>query len=441
MKQGEQMHRWAQQLWPINRSLTGEGNRETLRYIQSLLPPLQLHEIASGSQVFDWTIPPEWHCDQAYILTPDGRKICDYQQHNLHLVGYSTATRQRLSLVQLQKHLYSMPDLPDAIPYVTSYYQRAWGFCLSHRQRQQLPEGEYQVVIDARHFDGVLNYADLLIRGQSEQEVLLSTYVCHPSMANNELSGPVLVAMLGQWLLQNRSRLRHSYRLVYTPETIGAICYIQRNLDTLKQRVRAGFQVTTVGDDRSYSLITSPYGDTLSDDIAIRVLEAQTPSFKHYSFLHRGSDERQYCAPHIRLPIASICRTKYGEYPEYHSSADNLVDVVTPQGLQGAFDVYLKCILELENMPQLPSPPQRETHADKPSINCLCEPQLGKRGLYHGISERDSYLSTRLLTNVIAYCDGSNDARQLAEIVGADITRVQDTLALLKRHRLLHDNT
>ena len=436
--QGAEMHRWAQQLWPINRSLTGAGNRETLRYIQSLLPPLQIHGIASGSQVFDWTIPPEWHCREAYIITPDGEKICDYQQNNLHLVGYSTAVNATLPLQQLKKHLYSLPDRPDAIPYVTSYYSPAWGFCLSHRQLQQLPPGDYRVVIDSEHFDGVLNYADLLIRGRSDKEVLLSTYVCHPSMANNELSGPVLVAMLGRWLLQNRSRLRYSWRLVYTPETIGSITYLQRHLDHLRRHVFAGFQVTTVGDDRAYSYIASPYGDTYADKLACEVLSQHCGEFKRYSFLHRGSDERQYCAPHIRLPLASICRSKYGEYPEYHSSADDLESVVTPAGLQGAYDVYLQCIQRIEQLDTPPLAPVRASQPGNPRINCLCEPQLGKRGLYHTLSQRDSYLDTRLLTNVIAYCDGSNSVAQIADIVGADIAQCESILKLLSKQNLLH---
>ena len=201
--QGAEMHRWAQQLWPIDRSLTGEGNRKTLRYIQSLLPPLQIHQIASGSQVFDWTIPPEWHCREAYILTPDGEKICDFRQNNLHLVGYSTAIDATLPLEQLKQHLYSIPDLPQAIPYVTSYYSPAWGFCLSHQQLQQLKPGNYRVVIDSEHFDGVLNYADLLIRGRSEKEVLLSTYICHPSMANNELLGVAVFSLVATILVLN----------------------------------------------------------------------------------------------------------------------------------------------------------------------------------------------------------------------------------------------
>jgi len=438
MKQGLQMHQWAKDLWPINRSLTGQGVRDSLAYLKNLLPPLQTHSIASGTSVFDWTVPEEWHCDEAYIIAPDGQRICDYSQNNLHLVGYSTAIDISISLNELKPYLYSMPDQPDYIPYVTSYFNKIWGFCLSHNDLNRLRDGIYKVVIKSNHFDGELNYADAIIRGKTDNEILLSTYACHPSMANNELSGPVLVAALGQWLLENQSQLKHSYRLVITPETVGAITYLSKHHEILKQHVIGGFQVTTVGDDRGFSYIESPYADTLSDVIAREVLHENGRGFKTYSFLHRGSDERQYCAPHIRLPIASICRTKYAEYPEYHTSADNLIDVVTPKGLQGAYDVYLKCIKRFEQLERIPEVRQRQQLPESPVVTCLCEPQLGKRGLYNLISYKGSQQDTRQLINVITYCDGTNTAANIAEIIGVSEDECLETIQLLKQHALIH---
>ena len=436
--EGHKMHQWAKDLWPINRSLTGKGVRETLSYLKNLLPELQCHQINSGTQVFDWMIPQEWHCREAYIITPDGDKICDISECNLYLVGYSEPVRQRMSLVELKAHLHSLPEQPDRIPYVTSYYKRDWGFCLADKQLQLLSEGEYQVVIDSDLFDGQLDYADLLIKGHSDQEILLSTNICHPSLANNELAGPIMVAALGQWLSQQD--LHFSYRLVFVPETIGAVAYIQQNRQQLLDRVIGGYQVVCCGDERTFSYIASPYGDNVSDDIARQVLSTRG-TFDEYSFLQRGSDERQYCAPHIRLPVASICRSKYGVYPEYHNSGDDLVNVVTPLGLQGAFDVYRDCIKEFERRrPEKSSLPVRQRVAEYPSVKVLCEPQLGKRGLYDNMEQSDHPLAgidTRTIINLISYCDGTNSVADIADRVGAvsvDCERIIDELA---RHELL----
>ena len=437
MKQGQQMHRWAQDLWPINRSLTGAGVRETLTYLKQLMPPLQIKSIDSGTRVCDWTIPQEWLCRDAYIITPDGRRICDFNNNNLHLVGYSYPIDTRLSLQQLQEHLYTDPEQPDAIPYVTSYYTPHWGFCISQNDYDKLSEGEYHVVIDSELFDGELNYADMLIEGKSDKEILFSTYVCHPSMANNELSGPVVVAALTRWLLENQNRLNYSYRIVYTPETIGAIAYIHLHQAQLQKNVVAGYQVTTVGDDRSYSYVASPYADTVSDEVAQQVLQEMAPGYRHYSFLHRGSDERQYCSPNLRLPIASICRTKYGEYPEYHTSADNLTDVVTAEGLQGAYDVYIACIRQLESRQLCTHENTREQVAAYPRQICVGEPQLGRRNLYNNLSYKGSASYNRLMINILTYCDGSNSPAAIAALVKCDLEFCENILQTLCEHRLV----
>jgi aminopeptidase-like protein len=406
---GERMYAWAEDLFPICRSLSGEGVRSTLAYFQSLLPKLTIHEVKSGTQVFDWTVPDEWNIKDAYIADQEGNRVVDFQENNLHVVGYSEAIDVEMSFEELDKYLYSLPDQPEAIPYITSYYKKRWGFCLSHKLREQLqksPKKNYKVRIDSSLAPGSLTYGELLIPGKSKKEILLSTYICHPSMANNELSGPIVVTALAQWLSQQESD--YSYRLLFIPETIGSIIYIHKNLDTLKSLVKAGFVVSCVGDNRDYSYVASRKGDTLADRAAKHVLNNHVTSYTSYSYLERGSDERQYCSPGVDLPVCSICRTKYGQYPEYHTSLDNL-ELITAEGLEGAFSVYKKVIQLLEANAFY-------------KVTTPCEPQLGKRGLYPTISTKDTKAQIATMMNVIAYADGDNDLIALAEKIGACAT-------------------
>ena len=249
--EGRDMYKWAQDLYPICRSLTGSGVRKTLNYIKDLIPDLTVHAIESGENVFDWQVPLEWNIKDAYIEDEDGHKIIDFNSNNLHVVGYSEPVDLLLDLDDLQKHLHSIPSQPNAIPYITSYYSQNWGFCLTDKQRQSLKKCKYHVFIDSELKNGVLNYADLVIKGQSEEEVFLSTYICHPSMGNNELSGPVVSTALAQWVkaLENPY---YTYRFVFLPETIGSIVYLSKHLEHLKKNMIAGFNVTCVGDDRCY---------------------------------------------------------------------------------------------------------------------------------------------------------------------------------------------
>jgi aminopeptidase-like protein len=431
------MHHWARALWRFNRSLTGEGNRRTLQFLRSQLSNLNIRGIPSGAKVFDWCVPQEWACREGFIVTPTGNKICNFAQNNLHLVGYSVPVNRVMPLQELRRYLHYLPSQPRFIPYVTSYYDRNWGFCLTFDEYKLLPDGDYHVFIDSEHFDGEMIYADMLIQGSCDSEILLSTYFCHPSMANNELSGPVLVTMLGRWLLENQKRLKYSYRLVYVPETVGAIAYLSQNHEHLSKSVIAGYQVTCVGDDRAYSYVSSPYGDTISDEVARSVLSEVSPDYKAYSYLDRGSDERQYCSPNLRLPIASICRSKYGTYPEYHTSADDLINVVTPQGLQGAFDVYIRCIERIENKEWSETSKNRALRSGCPLMQIIGEPQLGRRGLYHEMGHGHNPYSSREIINIIAYCDGSNDAKDIAAITGIDESRCLTILSQLASHKLV----
>ena len=396
------MHSWAKDLFPICRSLTGLGVRETLQYIQCLIPELKICSVPSGTQAFDWIVPNEWTIRDAFIEDSAGTKLVDFKKNNLHIVGYSEPVDLWLTLEELKQHLHSLPDQPDAIPYVTSYYSKNWGFCLTHEKLQSLVPGRYHVVIDAELKPGVLNYGELILPGELDQEIFLSTYICHPSMANNELSGPVVTTALSQWLKTLTDR-KYTYRIVFIPETIGSIVYLSQNIEYLKEQVIAGFNITCVGDDRCFSYLPSRNGNTLSDFVALHVLKHTDPDFIRYTWLDRGSDERQYCATGVDLPIASIMRSKYGEYPEYHTSLDNL-ELVTPTGLQGGYDALRKAIEIIEKNVYLKS-------------TVLCEPQLGNRGLYPTLSTKESGKQVRAMLNMLSYCDGQNSLLDIAELI------------------------
>ncbi len=401
------MHALAHTLWPINRSITGDGLRDTLAHLQHIVPNLKISEIASGSLALDWTVPEEWRVTSATLTAPDGSVIADIRQNNLHLMGYSCAVDSTLTLDELQPHLHSIEAQPDAIPYVTSYYQRQWGFCLTHAKRLGLKPGNYHAVIEAEHFQGSLSIGEVFLPGESDQEVFISTYCCHPSMANNELSGPVLAIFLAKWLLEQPNR-RYSYRFVFVPEMIGSLVYLQQHMASLKAKVTAGFNLSCVGDERAYSYLPSRAGDTLADRIALHATQHTDPHFKRYTWLDRGSDESNYCAPGVDLPVASVMRSKYGEFPEYHTSLDNLQDVVTPLGLAQSFALMQRIIVGLE---------ENRTY----QTTVLGEPQLGRRGLYPQTSKKGSTASVRSLLDLISYADGTLDLLAIAQRCGVPI--------------------
>jgi aminopeptidase-like protein len=416
------MHDFASELFPICRSITGNGVRETLNIIAKQIPGLEIHEVPSGTQVFDWTVPREWNISDAYVLDPEGNKIIDFQNSNLHVMGYSIPVNAQISLSELQDHLYSLPDQPTAIPYITSYYKERWGFCVSHEQRKKITkEGEYTVVIDSELKDGHLTYGELLIPGENEAEVFLSTYICHPSMANNEVSGPTVTTFLAKWL-QSQNR-RYSFRIVFIPETIGSITYLSKNIETMQRRIVAGFNITCVGDERAFSFLPSRQEKSLSDRTALHVLGHLHPDFDRYTYLDRGSDERQYCSPGVDLPVASVMRSKYGTYPEYHTSLDDL-ELVTSAGLQGAYEVLRRCIECIEADEVL-------------RVSVRCEPQLGKRGLYPTLSTKETNNQVREMMNLIAYCDGNRSLLDIAEKINVPLWRLAPIAATLKDEGLL----
>lgn len=404
---GTAIFNFARKLWPLPRSISGAGLRQTLAEIGHLLPGLRTIEVASGSKVLDWVVPLEWKISEAWIEAPDGTRIVDFSNNNLHVVGYSTAVDAVLPLHELQQYLHSLPEQPEAIPYVTSYYQQRWGFCLSHRQREALAAGNYRVHIDASHFDGAITLGELLIPGESADEVLLSSYCCHPAMANNELSGPCLLTWLAQWLMALPQR-RLSYRILFVPEMIGSIAYLELQRDSMRAHTIAGFNLSCVGDERAWSYLPSRHGHTLADRVARHALGHLAPDYQEYTWRDRGSDESNYCAPGIDLPVVSVMRSKYGTYPEYHTSLDDLDTVVTSRGLGQSFAMYQRMLEILEQ------------HC-YPVAQVLGEPQLGRRGLYPSLSVKGSSASVRIMLDLISMADGNTALVEIAEACGIPV--------------------
>lgn len=419
---GNKIHQFAKELWPINRSITGEGVRKTLEKIKEHLPRLEIKTVLSGEKVFDWIIPKEWSVQEAFIITPKGKKICDFNENNLHLVGYSIPFEGTMSFDELKKHLYTLPDQPNAIPYITSYYKEMWGFCLTHEEFNLLEDGLYRIVIKSKLFDGQLNYGEIFIKGKNESEIFLSTYICHPSMANNELSGPTVLTFLTKWLEEVRDK-NYSYRIIFIPETIGSIAYLSKNFRVMKNKVFAGFNVTCVGDERAYSFLPSRNGHTISDLVAKHVLKWTDQNFVEYSWLDRGSDERQYCAPGIDLPISSIFRTKYGCYPEYHTSEDNF-NLVTIKGITGGF---LVAKTSIENL----------LVKIVPKYKFLCEPQMGRRNLYPNLSRIKTKFPTKKIMDFLQYADGYSSLKKIAKKINLNENKTKKIYLKLKKIKLI----
>ena len=424
MSIGNEMYALCDRLFPICRSITGNGVRETLRVLQSICPAMTLHEVPTGTQVFDWTVPKEWNIRDAWIKNSKGEKILDFAESNLHVMGYSLPVNKDVSLAELLPLIHTQPDQPDAIPYVTSYYKERYGFCMSQEQKDALQEDTYHIYIDSELKDGSLTYGEILIPSTegNKDEIFLSTYVCHPSMANNELSGPAVTIYLTKWLWEKKNR-RYNYRIIFIPETIGAITYLSQHLPEMKKNIRAGFNISCVGDDRTYSYVASRYGNTLADKVAKNVLSFRYPEYKRYSFLQRGSDERQYNAPGVDLPVCAVCRSKYVEYPEYHTSKDNM-GLISPTGLQGAYEVYRDMIEALE-------------YNHKYKIQCLGEPQLGKRGLYPTVSQKGCYDDIKSMMNFIAYADGSNDLIDVSNRIHTPVKQLIPVIEKLLENHLI----
>ena len=416
-------------LWPLLRSLTGAGARASHDILGELVP-LERIEVPSGTQVFDWTVPQEWLVREAYARAPDGRRLLDVADNNLCLVNYSTPFRGRLSRRALDAHLHSRPDLPDAIPYVTSYYEPRWGFCLSERERQALPEGDYDVMVDTDLVDGALTISEAVLAGSSGDEVLISTYTCHPSLANNELSGPLAAAFLYRRLAA-WPRRRFTYRFVFAPETIGAIAYLSLRGEHLRQHLAAGYVVTCVGLDTHFTYKRSRRGDSLADGAAIAALQEIGADFRVRDFAPTGSDERQYCSPGFDLAVGSLMRGAYGDYPEYHTSLDNKA-LLSFRALQGSIDAYEAVCRALESAGARPAAAVQETsgrrHGREATFENLFpygEPQLGRRGLYPTLGAADQKRHVEALMWVLNLSDGRHDLHAIAERSGLPLEQLR----------------
>ncbi|MED7787519.1 DUF4910 domain-containing protein [Francisella sp. 19X1-34] len=406
-------------LWPITRSLTGDGNRETLEILSELID-LKITEVPSGTQCFDWNVPPEWNIKEAWIKDSRGNKIVDFSENNLHILGYSEPFKGHLSFEELKSHLYTLPDQPDLIPYLTSYYKRRWGFCLTHNQFLELDQDEiYEVFIDSSlDENGSMTIGEAIIEGKSDREILFSTYICHPSLASNELSGPLVSAFLYKRLKELKD-LKYTYRFIFVPETIGSIYSLSVKGEHWKNNLEAGFVVTCIGDPGKFTYKKSRIGNSLPDRAAEIVLRQTEREFNLVDFFPCGSDERQYCSPGFNLPVGSLMRTMYGKYPEYHTSADNK-DYISFGSMEKAVEKYLDIIELIE---------KNEKYINKMPY---CEPQLGKRGLYPTLgSQKDTANRLNAIMWVLNLCDGDHDLIMISERSGIpfkELKPVVDTL-------------
>ena len=415
-------------LFPICRSLTGRGIKKTLKIIKNEFSDLKIYSIPSGTKVFDWNVPSEWNVTDAYVLDKDNKKIINFKLNSLHLIGYSIPVNKILNKIQLFKNLYSLPKQPEAIPYITSYYKKYWGFCITHNKKIEFDKkykknDKFKVIIKSNlNSKGNLNYGELVIPGKSKQEILISTYICHPSMANNELSGPIVTMSLIKHFKKFK-KLNKTIRFIFIPETIGSITYLSKNLNNLKSNVIGGYNLSCIGDDRQHSCMLSKYENSPSDKALLEAYKKLKIKFKLYSFLKRGSDERQYNSPGIDLPITSIFRSKYGEYPEYHTSLDDF-NLVTIKGVKGGFKVAKKAIeILLNNI--------------IPKNKILCEPQMGKRGLYPNLSTKSGSKKSKIYMNFLQYADGKNDLKFIAKKIKINLRSAKKKYFFLKKNNLI----
>ncbi len=412
---GDAMYQLAAELFPICRSITGNGVRATLAHLQRQIP-LITHEVASGTPVFDWTVPKEWNIRDAYIKNEAGARVVDFRQSNLHVLNYSVPVNRTMPLAELKKHLFSLPDKPDWIPYRTSYYKETWGFCLRHRDLINLPDGNYEVVIDSSLEPGHLTYGEYLVPGQSEDEVLISCHTCHPSLANDNLSGVSLAVALAQRM--KTLPARYSYRFLFIPGTIGAITWLALNKNKAA-RIKHGLVLTCVGDPGPTTYKRSRRGDADIDRATLHVLKQAGSPFAAIDFYPYGYDERQYCSPGFNLAIGCLMRSQHGEYAEYHTSADNL-DLIQPAFLEDSYNKAAALIDVLEG------------NRYYMNQNPYCEPQLGKRGLYDVV---DGEVMAMLWT--LNFSDGKHSLLDIAERAGISFERIHKSAQILAAHDLL----
>jgi aminopeptidase-like protein len=420
---GAQMYQLMSELFPICRSITGNGVRETLKRIKSVIP-LEIKEVPSGAPVFDWEVPKEWRIEDAWVKNSRGDKIIDFKRSNLHVLNYSSPVRKKVALSELKEHLFTLPDHPDWIPYRTSYYQENWGFCMSHNQFAELKDESYEVFIDSSLEDGFLTYGEFYLKGANQDEVLISTHVCHPSLCNDNLSGIVLSAVLGEHL--SKVSLRYSYRFLFIPGTIGSITWLSLNKESAS-KIKHGLVVACVGDSGNFTYKKTRIGSAEIDKVAKNALKNSARDFNTVDFFPYGYDERQYCSPGFNLPVGCLMRTPHGEYPEYHTSADNL-EFVRPENLAKSLSVYLDIMNVVE---------ENKKYLNQ---NPMCEPQLGKRGLYRNIGgHSDSEKFKLALLWTLNLSDGQNSLLDISERSGLNFRLISEAANILVEKELLKE--
>jgi len=420
---GKELHNFIVKLYPICRSITGEGIRETLRTIRKRIP-LDIHEVPSGTKVFDWTVPLEWNVSDAYVMNREGKRVIDFKAHNLHLMSYSLPIREKMSLADLRPHLFTLPEYPEWIPYRTSYYKENWGFCLRHVDFERLSDDEYDVVIDSSLQPGSLTYGEFYVQGETSDEILISCHVCHPSMCNDNLSGITVAVKLAETMVA-RSR-RYSYRFLFIPGTIGSITWLAQN-EQVVSRIKHGLVLTGVGDAGNITYKKSRQGNAEIDRTMAHVLRHSGKSSTIIDFFPYGYDERQYCSPGFDLPVGCFMRAPHGQYPEYHSSADNLDFVKTDSLAQS----YAQCLEVCELL---------EGNRTYMNQNPKCEPQLGRRGLYRAVAGQQEKQWTELaLFWVLNASDGNHTLLDIAERADLPFGKIQSAAEALLEVGLLKE--
>ena len=424
------MKKLLEELFPICRSITGKGFLKSLKIIKKSSPEIKIKSFNSGKKVFDWMVPNEWNVKSANIKNEDGKVIIDFKKHNLHLVSYSSAVKnKKISTKDLLRRIHTLPKQPNVIPYVTSYYKKYWGFCLEHKNKKKLFKNKkeiFTVNIDSSiNSNGKMNYGEFLLKGKSKKEILISTYLCHPSMANNELSGPLVLESLIRYFKKKNNN--YSLRFLILPETIGSIAYLQNHYKHLKKNVIGGYVLTCLGDKGKFSYLKSKEDDSIPNSIVERYFNRKKILYKKYSYLKRGSDERQYNSVNINLQIGSLMRSKYGTFPEYHTSADDL-NFVTPGQLKKSVQIVKDIIEEFMSI-------------KIPITKIFCEPHLTKYGLYRSLSTKNFDLDSRNILNFLSYCDGKKDLVIISKKINLKIKQVNRIFKILKQKKIINEIT
>ena len=415
-------------LFRLNRSITGDGTKKTLKLIKKKLPYLKINSYLCGKKVFDWQIPEEWNLKDAYILDKNKKKIIDLRNNNLHVMSYSKPVNKILKRNDLLKKIFTIPSKPNAIPYITSYYNKDWRFCCSHKKFKEIQKNykindKFRAYIKSKFKkNGKMHFGEYIIKGKSKKEILISTYICHPSMANNELSGPIVSMALIDYFKKRKNE--KTIRFLFIPETIGSISYIYHNLNKLKKDVIGGFILSCIGDEKKHSCMLSKYKNVASDDALLESYKKLKISYKEYSFLNNGSDERQYCSPNVELPLSSIFRSKYGTFPEYHTSLDNF-NLVTVKGLTGGYSVAREAIKILLKF-------------KIPISRFTCEPHMSKRDMYPKISLPNKKKSLKNIMNFLQYANGKNNLERISSHLKISFSETKKIYNILKIKKIIN---